>query len=131
MRPPKAETKKILLRAAEILEGGWCVGHYAIAGRSVAGTGQQYFVRLSEATAGVDKFCLSGSILKAVQEYEGLGRVDSGVLWQHPLAAAALDVLRDGVSPMVWSPAHWNDFVCRSGAEAAAKIREAADGLGN
>jgi hypothetical protein len=117
-----AETKKILLRAADILEMGWCRGAYAVSGRPGLGL---YQVSLGTAQPGVDRFCLTGAIMKAVQEHEGEGA--AGHLMLHPLANAAFDAVHAEIPGSAMTG--WNDAMCPSGEVAAAMVREAARAL--
>lgn len=119
-----AETKKILLRAAEILEGGWCTDYYSL-DRAEA------MIPLGLAQPAVDLFCLTGAILKAVMEYEGRP-MEAGEACLIPLAKAAYTRARQAIprdNEAAFSLTYWNDNVCQSGAEAAARLREAADAL--
>jgi hypothetical protein len=121
------ETQKILLRAAEILEGGWCRGAYAVSGLPGLGLCQ---VSLGTAQPGVDRFCLTGAILKAVQEHEGIEvrprEGVSGFLAMHPLATAAFGAMHGVLGEPLTA---WNDRFCLSGDEAVGKVREAAHAL--
>lgn len=124
IQPPKAETKKILLRAAEILEGGWCRGVYARSQHTTQ-------VSIMMAQPGVDRFCLTGAIMKAVMEYLGNPpAMHSGQAGVHPLTTAAFNAMHD-TGLHVGSLTHWNDRVCPSGEVAVAAVRRAADGLGD
>ena len=126
--PPKAETKKLLLRAAEILEGGWCRGNYAR-----HSSGAQIPIRLAQ--PGVDSFCLAGAIMKAVMEHEGHpDGMHSGSAGEHPLARAAFIALNGAVSRHgsgIGTLTSWNDTVCPSAEVVVATVRRAADGLGD
>jgi hypothetical protein len=152
--PDPQMTRKVLLRAAEILEAGWCRGHYC-----ATPAGQQ--VDVYNAEVGVDRFCVQGAILKATQEVFGIDYtiIDNpksspadyqrhGLWFRHPVAAAAADavgaplVVRfeaylETLSPSVFHPSEasraaitrWNDDLCRTGEEAAALVRATAERL--
>jgi len=126
--PPKAETKKLLLRAAEILEGGWCRGNYAR-----HSSGAQIPIRLAQ--PGVDSFCLAGAIMKAVMEHEGHpDGMHSGSAGEHPLAREVFSALNLAVNRRgsgIGTLTTWNDTVCPSAEVAAAVVREVADDLGD
>jgi hypothetical protein len=154
--PDPQMTRKVLLRAAEILELGWCRDHYCA-------TEAGFQIDVGQAQVGIDRFCVQGAILKATQEIFGLDYsgweavtyaewASRRLYWRHPVAAEAaeavglplipqflayLERLRGGEGAFSVeqtenaraSITRWNDSVCGSAEEAIALVRATAERL--
>ena len=118
------DTNKVLLRAAELVEQGWCqhVGAQR-AGHSVPWN-----------AADVDQVCLTTAVARAVGEITGepIGESvnEAGLVAfvQHPLLVASAERLyacypewTDGMAPI-----RWNNTPGRTADEVAALLRRAA-----
>ena len=102
---PKPTKRDVLHRAADLLEEfGWCQGALTNLG-----------IGISPREAGVDRFCLSGAIGRAVYDLLGFSE-GSAIAWAR--------ILHDlgGIEAV-----SWNDAPGRTKEEVVTKLREAAE----
>lgn len=123
--------QKTLRRAAEIVEVGWCRDALARSNTLeplvyVDPKGWVHQVDLRDAVVGVDLFCIRGAMMKAQYEFYGSYRKGTAAAATDDLAVAMLR-RRLARSDEIRTIPYYNDFVCKSGDEAAGKLREAAD----
>ncbi len=103
-------TVKVLTRAAEIVEDGWCQDYSAL---------DREGVEVSAEDARATRWCLHGAISRAFHELTG--RTDMNSIHE----ATAGPVAR-AISPFGLSGAAYNDAPGRTQDEVTAKLREAA-----
>lgn len=122
---------KLLIRAAEIVEAGWCRGAICLDGI----TGLNKDVRL--AVVGVDSFCMEGAVIRAKKDL-------FGDACYSPAAAATVAAVYEAAIQFLPAPSaraldgrslydttipHFNDWHCYDGDEAGQVFRQAAGDL--
>ena len=113
-------TQKVLMRAAELVDQGWC--------QDVAARCAGLPVRWN--TPEVDQVCLSTALGRAVHDVTGEWPETTveGFAWGGPLEATARAMVRvcpewrDGGAPIRWNNAHG-----RTAEEVAGLLRRAAE----
>lgn len=126
----KLMVDKVLLRAAEIVEAGWCQYRYTMpAGTGLGDVLTPNLIGIGRAQAGVDRFCLMGALAKATMEIKGLDNKDAtamSIFGEHEMEGAVdrLDRRIMGRGQGLLAP--WNDTPGRTADEVAALLRAEA-----
>lgn len=109
-------SKEVLLRAAEIIEQGWCRGSYA-----TTESGEKVSVRNKDATS----WCAIGALYKAESEL-GWDVMMPGRKYGDRACHRLSDHLF-GNGHIEWMISEWNDNPTRTAAEVADAMRKAAE----
>jgi len=126
--------QKLLLRAAEILEGGWCRGYLCLAKDLSPWSSSQNKDPLY-GEVGVDRFCMAGAVMKARSEIYGeifasreAAQVTGLALQEVQRLLPDVPAARDSTVTKP-SIAFFNDRMCVNGRHAADIFRTAAERL--
>lgn len=124
--------RKVLLRAAELVERGWCQGTLGMkavdqahaVGDPLLDRPYRHLGHLSiqDQLVAADRLCLDGAVMLAIHEVTGQ---DLTAVTQSSFYRAAREALKAAL-PSWTSYVSWNDMAGRTAEEVAALCRKAA-----